>query len=123
MVDAIVVGAGPNGMVAAATLARPGGFVLLLEAKGRPGGALYSEERTLPGYVHDVGAAFFPFAEFSPAFRNLDLDGAGLQWRNALRESSHPAPDGSCVSISRDLPLAIASFGADADAWARLARW
>ena len=66
--DAIVVGAGPNGLVTAATLARHGWRVLVLEAKNRPGGALYSEELTLPGFLHDVGAAFFPFADGSPAF-------------------------------------------------------
>ena len=105
MLDAIVVGAGPNGLVAAATLARHGWRVLLLEAKERPGGALYSVEGTLPGFIHDVGAAFFPFAEYSHALRSLDLAGAGLAWANARRESCHPAPDGSCVSIARDLEL------------------
>src|SRR5947199_3510225 len=123
MMDAIVIGAGPNGLVAAATLARHGWDVLLLEARDRPGGALYSEELTLPGYVHDVGAGFFPFADDSPAFRSLDLPGAGLQWRNARRESCHPAPDGSCVTIARDIDLAVQSFGIDGPAWRRLAHW
>src|SRR5580700_8654813 len=121
--DAIVVGAGPNGLVAAAVLARHGWRVLVLEAKDRPGGALYSVECTLPGYLHDVGAAFFPFADDSPAFRSFDLTGAGLEWRNARRESCHPAPDGSCVSIARDIDLSMASFGVDGKAWGRLARW
>lgn len=123
MTDAIVIGAGPNGLTAAAALARHGWKVLVLEAKDRPGGALYSQEFTLPGYVHDVGAAFFPFADDSPAFRALDLTGAGLQWRNAPVESSHPAPDGSCASISRDVDKTAASFGADGTAWRRLAAW
>ncbi len=100
--DAVVIGAGPNGLTAAATLARRGWKVLVLEANSRPGGACYSEELTLPGYVHDVGAAFFPFADESPAFRDLDLAGAGLRWINAPRESCHPAPDGSSVAISLD---------------------
>src|SRR5216684_5911434 len=95
MLDAVVVGAGPNGLVAGIQLARHGWRVLVLESKGRPGGALYSEELTLPGYLHDVGAAFFPFADDSPAFRYLDLKGAGLQLQNAPVESCHPAPDGS----------------------------
>jgi phytoene dehydrogenase-like protein len=123
MPDAIVIGAGPNGLVAAATLARQGWQVLVLEANHRPGGALYSEELTLPGYLHDVGAAFFPFAEYSPAFRSLDLPAAGLVWRNARCESSHPAPDGPCPTIARDPELSIASFGADGPAWAKLVRW
>src|SRR6516225_5556003 len=100
--DAVVIGAGPNGLVAAATLARHGWRVLVLEARHRPGGAVYSEETTLPGYLHDVGAAFFPFGPVSPAFRSLDLPGAGLQWLHARRDSSHPAPDGSCATIARD---------------------
>src|SRR6266446_10808507 len=117
--DAIVIGAGPNGLTAAATLARRGWKVLVLEAQGRPGGACWSLEKTLPGYLHDVGAAFFPFADDSPAFRHFDLPGTGLQWRNARRESCHPAPDGSCVAIARDVELASSSFGKDAPAWAR----
>ncbi|HMF13741.1 MAG TPA: NAD(P)/FAD-dependent oxidoreductase [Gemmataceae bacterium] len=123
MHDAIVIGAGPNGLTAAVTLARHGWKVLVLEAKPRQGGAVYSGEFTLPGFLHDVGAAFFPFANDSPAFRYLDLVGAGLEWRNARRESCHPAPDGSCVSISRDTQQTAASFGADGDAWRRLAAW
>src|ERR1700756_5060867 len=115
MPDAIVIGAGPNGLVAAATLARHGWKVLVLEAKSRPGGALYSEELTLPGFLHDVGAAFFPFALASPAFRALDLKVAGLEWANARRDSSHPGTDGSCPSISRDPAPAYASFGADSN--------
>src|SRR5437763_1797110 len=121
--DAVVIGAGPNGLVAAAVLARNGWQVLLLESKDRPGGAVNSEPYTLPGYVHDVGAAFFPFGSVSPAFRSLDLPGAGLEWRNAHRESCHPAPDGSSVSISRDLDSTAASFGVDGPAWRRLAEW
>jgi len=121
--DAIVVGAGPNGLVAAAPLARQGWRVLGLERKNRPGGALYSEELTLPGFLHDVGAAFFPFADDSPAFRYLDLNGTGLEWRNAPLESCHPAPDGSCASISQDIYRSVRSFGLDGPAWRRLAEW
>ncbi len=124
MVDAIVIGAGPNGLVGAAELARHGWQVLVLEAQRRPGGALYSEPFTLPGYLHDVGAAFFPFAVDSPALRELDLTGVGLEWRFAPRDSCHPAPDGSSVSFGRDLDLAEASFGpVDGPAWRRLAEW
>lgn len=121
--DAVVIGAGPNGLVAAATLARQGWKVLVLEAQARPGGALYSEPLTVPGYLHDVGAAFFPFADDSPAFRYLDLPGTGLRFVNAPLESCHPAPDGTSIAISRDLELSIASFGVDGPAWRRLGAW
>jgi phytoene dehydrogenase-like protein len=121
--DAIVIGAGPNGLAGAATLARSGWRVLVLEAQQRPGGALYSLELTLPGFVHDVGAAFFPFALDSPAFHHLDLAGAGVRWCHALRDSCHPAPDGSSVTISRDLEQTVQSFGPDGPAWRRLGLW
>lgn len=123
MVDAIVVGSGPNGLAGAAALAKAGWSVLVLEAKDRPGGALYSQEYTLPGYLHDVGAAFFPFATVSPAFQAIDLCGAGVEWRNAPIESCHPAPDGSSVSITRDIESAVKSFGDDGAAWRSLAEW
>jgi phytoene dehydrogenase-like protein len=121
--DAVVIGAGPNGLTAAATLARHGWRVLVLETQPRPGGALWSLELTRPGFLHDVGAAFFPFADFSPAFRWLDLGGAGLRWANAPRESCHPAPDGSAATISRDPGQTARDFGVDGPAWASLAEW
>jgi phytoene dehydrogenase-like protein len=121
--DAVVIGAGPNGLTAATLLARAGWKVLVLEAQSRPGGALWSLETTLPGFLHDVGAAFFPFAQYSPAFRDLDLAGAGLRWASAGWESCHPAPDGSAVTISRNIDRSAKTFGPDGDAWRKLATW
>jgi phytoene dehydrogenase-like protein len=110
--DFVVIGSGPNGLVAANALARRGFRVLLLEAHPRrPGGALGSEELTLPGFVHDIGAGFFPFAHSSPAFRELDLAGAGVRFENARFESCHPALDGSYACIARDLELMSRHFG------------
>jgi phytoene dehydrogenase-like protein len=123
MIDAVVVGAGPNGLAGAIELARHGWRVLVLEAQDRPGGAVYSVENTLPGYLHDVGAAFFAFSDDSPALKRFDLAAAGLRWCDARRESCHPAPDGSSVAIARDEELSAASFGSDGPAWVRLARW
>jgi phytoene dehydrogenase-like protein len=114
--EVVVIGAGPNGLAAACVLARAGLSVLVLEAHGeRPGGALASEEATLPGFVHDVGAAFFPFAQASPAFRDLALDEHGLRWTFAPIESAHPAPDGSVALLARDLELVEANFGTPED--------
>jgi phytoene dehydrogenase-like protein len=124
--DAIVIGAGPNGLTAACVLAKAGLRVLVLEAHpDRYGGAVGSEQATRPGFVHDVGAAFFPFGKSSPAFRELDLVGNGLVWKNAEFESVHPAPDGTYAAISRDLSVSDEHFGSPEDgaAWRRVAQW
>ncbi|HWA73370.1 MAG TPA: NAD(P)/FAD-dependent oxidoreductase [Polyangiaceae bacterium] len=115
--DVIVIGAGPNGLVAAVRLARQGLKVLVLESHPtRAGGAVVSEQSTLPGFVHDVGAAFFPLARVSPAFRDLPLEQHGVTWLNAAVESCHPALDGSCASILRlDAPHDANYFGSEDD--------
>jgi phytoene dehydrogenase-like protein len=114
--DFIVIGSGPNGLVAANVLARRGHRVLVLEAHpGRPGGAVASEELTVPGFVHDVGAGFFPFGRSSPAFHELRLEEAGLRWVNAPFESCHPALDGSYACIVRDPERQARHFGSPRD--------
>jgi phytoene dehydrogenase-like protein len=122
--DAIVIGSGPNGLVAACVLARAGLDVLVVEANGtRVGGAVGSEAGTLPGFVHDVGAGFFPWGSLSPAFKSLDLDAHGLRWKHAELESCHPAPDGTYACISRDHDVTARHFGTpeDGEAWRRAA--
>jgi phytoene dehydrogenase-like protein len=124
--DVVVIGSGPNGLTAACALAKRGHRVLVLETNPRrPGGALGSEESTRPGFVHDVGAGFFPFGRSSPAFRALDLESAGLIWQNAELESCHPALDGSYACVARDVEVGARHFGSDADgrAWRRLAEF
>src|ERR1051326_8926475 len=78
--DAIVVGAGPNGLAAAVTLARAGRAVLVLEAKETIGGGSRSMALTLPGFVHDVCSAIHPMGIGSPFFRSLPLEEHGLHW-------------------------------------------
>ncbi len=120
----MVIGSGPNGLTAACTLAKRGHRVLVLEANPRrPGGALGSEEWTQPGFIHDVGAGFFPFGRSSPAFRALDLESVGLVWQNAELETCHPALDGSHACIARAPELSERHFGTPEDgaAWVKLA--
>jgi phytoene dehydrogenase-like protein len=107
-------------------LARAGLDVLVLEAHpARPGGAVGSEEATRPGFVHDVGAGFFPWGTLSPAFRNLPLHEHGLRWRHAAIESCHPALDGSYACIMRDHDSSAPHFGSveDGERWRAIAGW
>ena len=116
----MVVGAGPNGLAAAITLARTGRSVLVLEAAASPGGGTRSEELTLPGFVHDVCSAIHPLAVASPFFRALPLGGHGLDWVHPPAPAAHPLPDGSAVVLERSLEETAASLGEDGRAWRRL---
>lgn len=124
MTDAVVIGAGPNGLVAANKLADAGWAVQVLEAQPEPGGAVRSGEALEPGYVNDHCSAFYPLAAASPAIRSLDLESHGLRWLHGPLVLAHPSGDGSCVALSRDLDETAASLdafaGGDGDAWRRL---
>ncbi|HET7488722.1 MAG TPA: NAD(P)/FAD-dependent oxidoreductase [Acidimicrobiales bacterium] len=124
MADAVVIGAGPNGLVAANLLADRGWDVVVLEAQPEPGGAVKSAELVEPGFVNDVFSAFYPLGAASPVLRSLDLTSYGLRWMHAPLALAHPAADGTCPVISRDLAETAASFDkpGDGDAWRRLYR-
>jgi phytoene dehydrogenase-like protein len=127
-VDAVVIGAGHNGLVAANMLADAGWQVLVCEATGAPGGAVASAELAAPGFTADLCSAFYPLAAASPALLALDLEAHGLRWRHAPSVLAHVFPDGRHAVLSRDLAAtakSVATFAAeDADAWhAEFAYW
>jgi phytoene dehydrogenase-like protein len=129
MLDAVVVGAGPNGLTAAVELARRGFSVAVFEARDTVGGGARTEELTLPGFRHDPCSAAHPLAVNSPAFRALPLERYGLRWLHAPLPMAHPFPDGSAAVLSRSVGETAASFGPrDAGTYRRLvepflARW
>src|SRR3954452_24533108 len=86
--DAVVIGAGPNGLVADCTLADAGWDVVVLEANDTVGGAVRSERR-VDGYVHDMYSSFYPLAAASPVLAGLDLGSHGLTWRHAPAVVAH----------------------------------
>ncbi|MGV9505125.1 phytoene desaturase family protein [Streptomyces tendae] len=121
MLDAVVVGAGPNGLTAAVELARRGFSVAVFEAQGTVGGGARTEELTLPGFRHDPCSAAHPLGINSPAFRHLPLQRYGLEWLHPGLPMAHPFLDGSAAVLSRSVGETAASFGArDAGAYRRL---
>ncbi len=125
--DAVVIGAGHNGLVAANLLADAGWDVLVLEAQPEAGGAVRSAELTEPGWVHDTFSAFYPLAAASPVLRALDLEAQGLRWCRAPAVLAHPRPDGSCAVLGTDVAETAASLDAfhagDGDGWRELYGW
>lgn len=120
MHDAVVVGAGPNGLAAAVTLARAGASVLVLEAADTVGGGTRSAELTLGGFVHDVCSAIHPLGASSPFFAQLPLADHGLEWVHPNAPLAHPMPDGTAVVVERSLPATASALGSDGTAWRRL---
>jgi phytoene dehydrogenase-like protein len=127
-VDAVVIGSGPNGLVAANVLADAGWSVLVLEAVGEPGGAVRTVENTVPGFHNDLCSSFYPLGAASPVITELGLEEYGLRWTHAPEVLAHVLPDDRAVLLSRDLDTTAASVESfapkDGDAWrAEYAKW
>jgi phytoene dehydrogenase-like protein len=115
-----VVGAGPNGLAAAITLARAGRSVLVLEARSTVGGGMRTAALTLPGFQHDVCSAVHPLGRSSPVFSRWPLADHGLEWIEPPVAIAHPLDDGSAALVHRDLAATTASLGEDGERYERL---
>lgn len=115
-----VVGAGPNGLAAAITLAQAGASVTVYEAETVAGGAARTLELTLPGFHHDFGSAVHPMAAGSPFFRKLPLAEYGLEWIHSPAALAHPLDDGTAVLLVRDLDEQYRLLGDDGEGWRHL---
>ncbi len=122
---ALVIGAGPNGLAAAIRLAGAGIETTVLEAQPQPGGAVRTEELTLPGFRHDTFSSVYPAAAASPVFAGMPLADHGLAWIHPQVAMAHPLDDGRAVGLYRDLDATVASLEAqhagDGRSWARFA--
>ncbi len=119
MIDAVIVGSGPNGLSAGIVLAQAGCEVVVFEANDTIGGGVRSAALTLPGFVHDVCSAVHPFAVASPFWRTLPLAEYGLEWIQPPLMLGHPFDDGSAAVVERSIDATSESLGADADAYRR----
>lgn len=116
--EAVVVGAGPNGLAAAITLAREGLRVLVVEAAPTIGGGTRTSELTLPGFRHDVCSAVHPMAAVSPFMRSLPLSKFGLNWIHPEVLLAHPLDGGRGGAVWKDLDRTAESLpGRDGKAW------
>ena len=122
--DAVVIGAGPNGLVAAIALADAGWDVIVVEAAPTPGGAIRSGEVTAPGFTTDLFSAFYPLAAASPVMRGLELEQHGLEWVHAPTVLAHALDDGRVAVLHRDPHRTAAGLDefatGDGDAWLTL---
>ncbi len=118
--DAVVVGAGPNGLAAAARLADVGASVLVIEGADTVGGGCRTAELTVPGFHHDVCSAIHPLGRASPFLSTLPLADHGLRWVDPPLPLAHPLDDGTAAVLDRSLEATASALGDDGESWSRL---
>lgn len=111
--DAVVVGAGPNGLSAAVRLQQAGLSVLVLEGKDTIGGGTRSAELTLPGFTHDICSAIHPLAAESPFFKSLPLREHGLEFIYPTLAAAHPLDNGNAAVLYFSVEDTARALGID----------
>ena len=119
-VDVVVVGAGPNGLAAAITVAQAGHSVIVYEAADTPGGGTRTKELTRPGFHHDVCSAVHPLAAGSPFFRGIPLAELGCELVHPEIPLGHPLDGGRAGLLHRSVDETAEAAGSDGEAWRRL---
>lgn len=118
--DAVIVGAGPNGLAAAAELAAANLSTLIVEAHETPGGGGRTLPLTLPGFLHDPCSTVHPLGAASPCFRAFGLESQGLTWVSSPAALAHVREDGSVLTLERSIQDTAAQLGPDARAYCEL---
>lgn len=120
--DAVVIGSGPNGLVAANMLADRGWDVVVVEASDHPGGAVWSSSFIEDGFINDHCSAFYPLGAGSPVMQAMELDRHGLKWRRSPLVLAHASVEGDAPALSMSLDETAEILGPDGNAWRELYR-
>lgn len=120
MTTATIVGAGPNGLAAAVTLARAGIQVTVLEAADEIGGGTRTSEAIIPGLLHDHCSAIHPMAVGSPFLTGLGLERYGLSWRLPEIDCVHPLDGGAAAVLHRSVETTASGLSTDGGKWRAL---
>ena len=118
--DAVIVGAGPNGLAAAIRIAQHGFSTIVLEGNQKIGGGCRTEALTLPGFLHDVGSAIHPLALGSPFFSSLPLQEYGLEWLQPEIPLAHLINSDKAVFLRKSVGETAEGLGPDAASYRRL---
>jgi phytoene dehydrogenase-like protein len=118
--DAVIVGAGPNGLAAAIELGRARLKTLVIEARASAGGGARTEALTLPGFAHDACSTVHPLGAASPFFKSLELERHGLSWIESPSPLAHVLDDDHVLTLERSIEDTAAQLGHDGPSYRRL---
>jgi phytoene dehydrogenase-like protein len=108
--DVVIIGAGPNGLITAAYLAKAGLKVALVERRYEIGGGLATEEILFPGYYSNIHAVYHMMVDFMPVLRDFDLSRHGLVWIKPNLQTAMVFQDGRSLQLTRMLEDTVDSI-------------